>query len=305
MAWRFDERIDVATGDGHVTVHRSGSPGRPVALMTHGTGLSASTLVGLAALLADEFEVYAFDRRGHGSSSAPAEDDYDFADFTADAIRVIDALGLRDVYAVAHSAGATDLLLAAAERPHAFHRIVAIEPTAMDPAEPGVRADLAPQHAEALAAFTRRRATFASRAEVIERYTGRGGYAGWHPDVLEAYVRDGFVDQADGTVTLSCTPTAEVAMLRRIFATMEGTYRPASGPHPFDALRTVTAPTLVITTEQSAPIYRQMGEVVVRLLPNASHVRLDGLGHSAAQVDPDRVAAEVLRFWHDDGASDR
>ncbi len=45
---------------------------------------------------------------------------------------------LRDAYAVGHSAGATDILLAAAQRPEAFARIFAIEPTVMDPADPAI-----------------------------------------------------------------------------------------------------------------------------------------------------------------------
>jgi pimeloyl-ACP methyl ester carboxylesterase len=292
------ERIGVATDAGHVTVHRWASPGRPVALLTHGTGFCAATWLGVIELLGDHFELCAIDRRGHGASSAP-DDAYDFTDFARDAVCVIDALGLRDAYAVGHSAGATDLLLAAAERPDAFRRLFVIEPTAMDPAEPRIRVDMAPIHAQTLAGFARRRATFASRDEVVARYTGRGAFTGWRPEVLDAFVRDGFGDEADGSVTLRCTPDNEVAMLRHIFAAMEGTYRVADDPHPFDALTCVSRPTRVVTTELSQEIYGRMGEVVRRLVPSSDHLRLDGLGHSAPQVDPDRVAAEVLRFWHE------
>ena len=292
------ELIEVATDAGHVIVHRHAAPGRPVALLSHGTGFCAATWLGVAELLGARFELCVIDRRGHGASSAP-DDAYDFTDFARDTVCVIDSLGVRGAYAVGHSAGATDLLLAAAERPDAFRRLFVIEPTAMDPAEPGVRADMAPLHAQALADFARRRATFASRDEVVARYTGRGAFAGWRPDVLEAFVRDGFADEPGGAVTLRCTPSAEVAMLRQIFAAMEGTYRVGADPHPFAVLAQVHRPTLVVTTEHSQPIYDRMAEVVRRLLPNSEHVHLDGLGHAAPQVDPERVAAEVLRFWDD------
>lgn len=292
----FDEVLSVATDAGHVAVHRRRADGRPVVLMTHGTGFCAGTWRGVAEVLADDFEICSIDRRGHGLSAAP-DDAYDFADFARDAVAVIDALDLRDAYAVGHSAGATDLLLASVQRPDAFRAMFVIEPTAMDPAAPGVRADMAPYHAEALTTFARRRARFTSRAEVVERYTGRGAFAGWRPDLLAAFVEGGFAEEDDGSVVLRCTPDHEVAMLRRIFAAMEGTYAFAVEPHPFDALRRVTTPTRVVTTEHSQPIYRQMAEVVLRLVPDASHVHLDGLGHSAVQVDPDRVAAEVLTHW--------
>lgn len=290
------EVIEVATDAGHVTVHRRAAPGRPVALLTHGTGFCAATMLGVAEVLAPHFAVCAIDRRGHGASSAP-DDAYDLTDFARDIVCVIDALGLQGAYGVGHSAGATDLLLAAAERPDAFTRLFAVEPTAMDPSEPGIRAELAPAHAQSLENFARRRTTFASRDEVLARYTGRGAFTGWRPDVLEAFVRDGFADQADGAVTLRCTPAHEVAMLRQIFAAMEGTYRVDAEPHPFDALARVGQPTLVVTTEHSPTIYDRMAEVVRRLVSQSEHLQLDGLGHSAPQVDPERVAAEALRFW--------
>jgi pimeloyl-ACP methyl ester carboxylesterase len=132
---------------------------------------------------------------------------------------------------------------------------------------------------------------------VLERYVGRGVFDGWRQDLLEAFVRDAFADEADGSVTLRCTPHHEVSMLERIFAAMEGTYSLVASDHPFDALGRVRRPTMVVTTEHSGPIYKQMAEVVRRLVHDTSHVHLDGLGHAAAQVDPDRVAGEVLRFW--------
>jgi pimeloyl-ACP methyl ester carboxylesterase len=297
VPWGFDAQFPVATEAGHVTVHRRAAPGRPALLLSHGTGFCASTWVGVANAVADEFDVYAIDRRSHGTSSAPA-DAYDITDFASDAVRVVDALGVRGAYGVGHSAGATDLLLCAAERPEAFRRLYVIEPTAMDPGEPGVRADMAPWHAEALTVFARRRTTFASRREVLDRYTGRGAFDGWRADVLEAYVHDAFAEAADGSVVLRCQPVQEMAMLRPIFAVREGTYRAGRPRHPFDALRRVRQPICVATTEHSQPIYEDMADVVHRLVPDASRCHFDGLGHSAVHVDPERVAAEVRRFWH-------
>jgi pimeloyl-ACP methyl ester carboxylesterase len=296
VPWQFDERFDVPTDAGHVTVHRRAAPERPVMLLSHGTGFCAAPWAGVAEVLADEFELCAVDRRGHGTSTAPP-DGYDFTDFARDAVCVVDALGLRDAYAVGHSAGATDLLLCAAERPDAFRRLLVIEPTAMDPGEPNVRVDMAPFHTEALGVFARRRATFATRQEVRDRYTERGVFVGWRPDLLDAFVRDGFADAADGSVRSRCDPAHETAMLRHIFAAMEGTYRAGEVDHPFDALQRVRCPTRVVTTERSQPIYATMAAIVHQLVPDTSQLHLDGLGHTAAQVDPERVATEVRRFW--------
>ena len=67
-----------------------------------------------------DYTVYALDRRGHGDSHKPAADRYHFQDFAEDVCRVIEALDLTDIYGIGHSAGATDLLLAAKLLPCAF-----------------------------------------------------------------------------------------------------------------------------------------------------------------------------------------
>ena len=296
MAWRFDECLEVPTDGGHVVVYRRAAPGRPQMLLTHGTGFCASTWAGVADLVAADFDVFAIDRRGHGLSSAP-DDAYDFTDFARDTVAVVDAVGFRDGYAVGHSAGATDLLLCAAARPDAFRRMFVIEPTAMDPDQPGVRADMADLHGEFLARFGERRAVFSSREEVVERYSGRGAFTGWRPDLLEQFAQDGFRDLDDGSVALRCDPASEVSMLRRIFAAMEGTYRAGEADHPFRALAQVPCPVLIARTEHSQDVYEPMADVVERLVPDTAGLLFDGLGHLAAQVDPGRVAAEILRFW--------
>lgn len=265
-------------------------------LLSHGTGFCAAVWAGVGEILADRFDLYALDRRGHGTSTSPT-DAYDFVDFAGDVVSVVDAFGLHDDYAVGHSAGSTDLLLGAAERPEAFRRIFVIEPTAMDPTEPDVRIEMAPVHAELLGVFARRRARFDSRDEVLDRYVGRGAFIGWRADLLEAFARDGFHDLEDGSVTLRCDPANEAAMLRAIFAAMEGTYRAGQRDHPFHALERVGCPTAVATTELSQPIYKSMADVVARLVPDTARIHFESLGHTAAQVDPARVADEVLRFW--------
>jgi len=138
---------------------------------------------------------------------------------------------------------------------------------------------------------------------VIGRYRTRDAFADWRLDLLEAYVGGGFHDLPDGSVALSCTPAIERSMLARIFAVMEGTYALPAGPGgartPFDALAHVPCPTVIATTERSAPIYGQMAADARRVVPGAVAHHIDGVGHAAAQIDPAGVAAAVLRFWTD------
>ena len=282
-----------------LAIYRWGAPddGRPAALLVHGTGFCAPVWQSVAESLAPAFVVYGVDRRGHGASSKPA-DAYHFADFLGDAVRVIDELQLEGAYAIGHSAGATDLLLAAALRPRAFRCIFAMEPTAMDVATPGSAAE---STEELLERAARRRATFASFDHAYEHYRTRGVFQTWRPELLQAYVQYGFEPQPDGTVSLRCTPDIERAMLRHIFAAMDNSYRGDARGNPFATLDDVRCPTRIATTAGSQPIYKQMAERAKQRLALASSHHFADVGHTVAQVQPEAVIAAIRDFWAEHG----
>ena len=99
----------------------------------HGTGFVAEVWDDVARELASDYSVYALDRRGHGDSHKPAANRYHFQDFAEDVCTAIEALDLSNIYGIGHSAGATDLLLAAKLKPARFSRLFVMEPTVMDP----------------------------------------------------------------------------------------------------------------------------------------------------------------------------
>src|ERR1700712_4457729 len=119
------QRISVGPTDQRIALARWGeaNSGKPPALLLHGTGFVAEVWDELARELASRYTVYALDRRGHGESHKPAADRYHFQDFAEDLCRVVEALDLSDIYGIGHSAGATDLLLAAKLLPQRFARL--------------------------------------------------------------------------------------------------------------------------------------------------------------------------------------
>jgi magnesium chelatase accessory protein len=87
----------------HVQVMGEG----PVALLLHGTGASTHSWRDLAPLLAKRFTVVAPDLPGHGFTAAPATDaGYTLPGVAAGIAALLNALALRPVVAVGHSAGA-------------------------------------------------------------------------------------------------------------------------------------------------------------------------------------------------------
>lgn len=240
--------------------------------------------------------MYAFDRRGHGRSSKPTVG-YDFSDFVGDLNAVIDHLGLEGAYGVGHSAGATDLLLAAGVRPDAFRSLFAMEPTTMDPAEWHAPTPLSPERAHTLERVDVRRAEFESFEDVVSRYRERPAFRAWRPELLELYVRTAFEATEHGTVRLLCTPAIERAMLEPIFDVMQNQYGDSGESHVFETYASIRVPSCIASTESSAEIYRQMAARAQRLIPGASHAYLAGVGHCAAQENPPIVLDALRAFW--------
>jgi pimeloyl-ACP methyl ester carboxylesterase len=268
---------------------------KPPALLLHGTGFVAEVWDDVARELARDYTVYALDRRGHGDSHKPAADRYHFQDFAEDVCRVIEALDLTGIYGIGHSAGATDLLLAAKLLPARFARLFVIEPTVMDPraARPDRLSDFAKS---AVHGVLRRQAEFESADAAFARYRAAPTFAKWSETSLRAYITHGFLAQADGRVRLCCTPGIESAVLLPIFEAMEQVYVGDTRGNPFAWLTEIECPVRVAVTAQSWSIYKEMASRAVALLPAASQWTFDGVSHSVAQEAPELVLRALRAF---------
>jgi len=271
-------------------------PGKPVALLLHGTGFVGEVWDEIANGLAAGYTVYALDRRGHGASDKPGR--YHFADFASDLAAAIDTLGLSNIYGIGHSAGATDLLLAAKLLPDRFARLFVMEPTVMDPSVvPGSDARLSDQGEAAVSGARRRQAEFASAAAAFERYRNAPAFAPWSEYALRAYITHGFAHLPDGRVRLLCSPDVETEILRPIFEAMEQVYRGDDRGNPFGWLRELNdCPVRIATAEHSWPIYKEMAARASALIPGASRIAFDGVGHCVAQEAPARLLTALEEF---------
>ena len=295
------ERVRIGPGDQAIRVVRWGAAdaSKPPALLVHGTGFAAEVWEELAVPLCATHSVIAIDRRGHGRSYKPVPSAYQFYDFADDLCAIIEALGLKEIYGVGHSAGATDLLLAAQRLPARFRRVFAMEPTAMRP--PAVEASPAIQagYRDAIATTLRRKMELESAASAYERFRTRPAFMRWTERALWSYLRSAFEELPGGRLRLLCTPQIEAAMLGPIFDAMANAYRGDDRGQPFDAFQRIEAPVRIATTEHSNAIYKHMAAVAAELLPNASTTHFAEVGHCAVQEAPDLVLAQVLRFAAD------
>ena len=109
-----------------------GPEGAPVLVFGHGYGTDQSIWSAIAERFIDEYRVVLFDYVGSGASDIDAYDParYDsFDGYASDIIEVLDALGLRQVSFIAHSASGMISAVAAIRRPDLFARLIMLCPS--------------------------------------------------------------------------------------------------------------------------------------------------------------------------------
>ncbi len=290
-------RISIGPDDARIALVQWGEDsGKPVALLLHGTGFVAEVWDEVASELAQRYTVYALDRRGHGDSHKPAADRYHFQDFAEDLCRVVEALDLSEIYGIGHSAGATDLLLAAKLLPDRFARLFVMEPTVMDPHGARAETGLSEFASGAVQGVLRRQAEFDNFEAAFTRYRAAPAFADWTERSLRAYVHHGFATTGDGRVRLRCTPAIESAVLRPIFEAMEQVYAGDIRGNPFSWLSEIKCPVRIATAEKSWPIYKEMASRAAALIPAASQCSFDGIGHCVAQEEPELLLQALRAF---------
>jgi pimeloyl-ACP methyl ester carboxylesterase len=269
----------VRSADGtEIAIHELGGSG-PTVVVVHATGFCAEMYRPLANELSEHYRLVALDVRGHGDSALPASGSFAWKHMAEDLTALVDALGEGPFLAFGHSMGGATILLAERMRPGTFRRAFVFEPIVFPANTPRLESNFMAETARA------RRATFASAGEVHARYASRPPFNVLRADALLAYVRHGFVEAADGSVTLKCAPGSEAA-------TFEG----------HDALRSdelgpIVMPVMVAMgedTPDSNPA--RFAPQVAEGLPNGHLLRLDHVGHFGPFQDPVTVARHV-RHW--------
>jgi len=281
---------------------------KPATILVCGTGFPGLTWHAVAQMLADDYTVYSFDRRGHGNSEKPppvGPDSaqppgwgYDFSDFADDLLGLIDALKLTDrhseLYGIGHSAGGTDLLLAAGRRPGLFARVLVHEPTiahskveAPGPPPPALRDG---------ASGRRRRIEFESAAALFTRYGSRPPFNVWRAGILWDYVEGGFETRPDGSVRLLCLPDVEAEMLVAIGSAISQNHVAEGLDDPFPIIENITCPVMLTTGALSQPQYRRMAAGAVQAIPHAQLQEIPGCTHFLPMQLPEELIARVRAF---------
>lgn len=273
-------------GDGiELAAFTAGPADAPLALLVHANSLCATTLTELAQPLAATHRVVAFDIRGHGRSSKPADPDaYAWERFADDLVGVAKQLGPVDLVAC-HSFTGSCALVAGARAPGLWRRLVLMDPVLL-PADP--------ERAAALAKGTREKAprTFPGPIDEAVAALRRNRLFTRCTDAsIRHYVEDGMELGADGTRTLRCSRDSEAAVYERRLG----------GERLVEASGAGRVPTLLLYAEERrvadlAPVERRYAEQVVAASPGSTLEEVAGVGHFMPLEAPERTA-ELIRAW--------
>lgn len=261
-----------------IAVHDLGGEGPPI-IVCHATGFCAGAYGPLAEHLAPVRHVWALDFRGHGDSTFPVGDRYDWDGAADDLQAVLAELTDGPIDAVGHSMGGAALMLVEEREPGTLRSAYLYEPIIV-PA--GARPAMV-ENPMADAA-RRRRAEFPSKAEALWRYATKTPLRVLSAASLAAYVDHGFEELADGSARLKLPPAHEAAVFE------------ATGKATLDTLATIETPVAVAVgvVEEMRPA--AWGPRIAETLRNGKLISFPTLGHFGPLADPAAVGASI-RDW--------
>ena len=243
----------------------------PALILVNTVAEDHTSLAGLAALLAEQFTVLSYDRRGRGDSGDPQP--YEPAREIEDLEVLIDILG-GSATLVSGSAGAVLALDAATALGSKVTGLYLYEPPfIVDGSRAPVPADYV-THSEALVA------------------------AGKRDEAVEYFLSKALLIPAEWVEGMKQDPSwNEMAALAHTFA-YDG--RIVAGlqdgkPLPTDRWQ-VDAPVLVLVGGDSEPFFLTGANALAELLPDVTVEVLPGQDHAAFWTSPDAVAASIRAF---------
>jgi pimeloyl-ACP methyl ester carboxylesterase len=261
----------------------------PLALLHHANGFCAATLDLVARPLRDRFRVIGMDARGHGDSSrASGERPYAWGEFGADLAAVARVLaaeeGGRIALGLGHSFGGTSMLLAAAEEPALFERLVLVDPVLHPPRDAAIPSTERSEGAARLVErASRRRAVFPDRDAARENWRDKELFAEWDPRAFDLYLGEGMAERPDGQVELKCAAETEAAVYS------EGALASVWGP-----TEKLAVPTLILWARRGN-FPRAIFEAFAARLADARIQDVDA-GHLIPMERPELVVDAVRAF---------
>ena len=287
--------VTVAGVDLHVRVTPTTNPDAEPALLVHGLGGSAHNWTDFAGVLRDQLAIEAIDLPGFGRSGAPHDRDYSLRSQARTVIAHIESSGRGPVHLVGNSMGGAISILVAAQRPDLVRTL-----TLISPAVPDVKVRAHPLRSDPRMAFL---IVPVVGALALRRMRGLDVRTRVKATIAMCFADPGryparrFDEAAAEAQARLRLPWAEEAMLRSTRSLVRSQF--AQRARAWSAMRSITAPTLVLWGSEDKLVAADLAPVVARAVPGARLLVLDDIGHTAMMEDPTTSARAVLGLVED------
>lgn len=253
----------------------TGPVGAPSLVFAHGFGCDSSMWRHVAPAFERTHRVVLLDHVGAGASDHTAYDPVRHAHlqgYADDVVEVLDALDLGPVVLVGHSVSATIALLAAADRPELFTRLVLVGPSPryVDDEADGYRGGFTTQEID----------------ELLE--TMDDNYLGWSRHIAPVIMGNADRPELGEELTNSFCRTDPAIARRFARATFLADNRAD--------LARVSTPALVLQCREDVIAPPEVGRWVHEHLAGSELVVLDAVGHCPNLSAPDQVIAAIAAY---------
>jgi len=254
-------------------VSLSGRVGAPPMVFAHGFGCDQNMWRHVAPAFADEYRIVLFDHVGAGGSDHSAYSRAKYGSlqgYAEDVLEICRELELRDVVFVGHSVSAVVGVLAAAQEPDRFAKLVLVGPSPRYLDDDGY-----------LGGFSR---------EDIEGLLDSldSNYLGWSHAFAPVIMGSAQAPELQEELTNSfCRTDPEIAShFARVTFLSDNRAD----------LSNVVTPTLVLQCADDVIAPRAVGEYVHREIPGSTLVLLDATGHCPNLSAPEETTAAIRNF---------
>jgi len=237
--------------------------GAPVLLMLHSANGRARRFYGMVPALARHFRVVRMDLRGHGASAVPpAEVPLSMARLTADVSEVLRHLGCGGAHVLGNSAGGYVAQHLAMEFPEQVRSLLLFGSTC------GLKNTSRSRDADAITNSSAQEVFAATLDYHIDR-------AAVHPGLIEWFMAEAGVNNS-----------AYVSRFIKLMGSMEWP----------EELHRIGCPTLVVIPGAEVESGKRSYAALLERIPDVTAVTYPGARHNICDTEPDRCAADALKF---------
>jgi 2-hydroxy-6-oxonona-2,4-dienedioate hydrolase len=265
----------VTTGDFKTRYVETGKRGNPALLMIHGTGGSWEAFCANIGPLSEHFNCFALDMIGCGYTEKP-ERPYEIAEHVAQLVNFMDVMGLEKASLLGISMGSWTASRFALAHPERTEKLIILSAFGLSDDEEEIGAIL-----------TRRGKAFGSPTWSSVK------------DVFDKLILDE-ADRADDLIGLRLQTYSQPSMKaagENILAVFKPEVLPRNLVTP-DEWRTVAVPTLIVVAVDDRPLYVKTARTLAGLIPGATAVEVEGVGHWPQFEAPERINSLVTKFLH-------